>query len=50
MVIKGPGTVEMIFTPADGSNGQPEKHVIFNFTGSSAAGGVTLGMYNTDEV
>ncbi|KAJ6223958.1 hypothetical protein RDWZM_002503 [Blomia tropicalis] len=49
MVIKGPGTVEMIFTPADGSNGQPEKHVIFNFTGSSAAGGVTLGMYNTDE-
>jgi len=50
MVVKGPGVVELVFTPADGSSSQPQRHVIFKFEGKAADGGVALGMYNTDEV
>lgn len=50
MVIKGPGTVELIFTPEDGSGSQPQKHLVYKFEGKSADGGVAMSMYNTDEV
>ena len=50
MVVNGPGTVEMVFTPADGSSSQPQKLTVFKFEGKSADGGVALSMYNTDEV
>eukprot|EP01090_Pellita_catalonica_P006419 TRINITY_DN1663_c0_g1_i1.p1 TRINITY_DN1663_c0_g1~~TRINITY_DN1663_c0_g1_i1.p1 ORF type:complete len:455 (+),score=87.74 TRINITY_DN1663_c0_g1_i1:55-1365(+) len=42
-VVDKPGTVEMTFTPEDGSEGQ--KYEVFKFPG----GGVAMGMYNTDE-
>jgi len=46
-VVPGPGTFEIIYTPANASinNGQPTKYKVFDFKGS----GVGLGMYNTDE-
>ncbi len=50
MVISGPGTVELVFTPADGSTSQPERHLVYKFEGKSADGGVAMSMYNTDEV
>ncbi len=42
-VVKEPGTLTMIFTPANG--GAPETHEVFKFPG----GGVAMGMYNLDE-
>ena len=39
----GPGKVEIVYTP---EGGQPERHTVFEFKNT---GGVTLGMYNTDE-
>ena len=45
MVAEKPGKVELVYTPHDGST--PQKFEVFNFQGT---GGVTLGMYNTDEV
>lgn len=50
MVVSGPGTVELVFTPADGSTSQPERHLVYKFEGKSADGGVAMSMYNTDEV
>ncbi|CAH8449758.1 unnamed protein product [Dicrocoelium dendriticum] len=44
MVIKEPGTLELVFTPQDGTR-EPERIKVFQFTG----GGVGLSMYNTDE-
>lgn len=44
IVIPGEGKVELVYTPANGS--PEERHTIFNFENG---GGVTLGMYNTDE-
>jgi isocitrate dehydrogenase len=41
-VVEKPGTVEITYTPADGS--QPRKEKLFEFKGA----GVTMGMYNTD--
>ncbi|XP_064488683.1 isocitrate dehydrogenase [NADP], mitochondrial-like isoform X2 [Ornithodoros turicata] len=38
------GKVELVFTPADGS--EKQRHVVFDFKDS---GGVTMAMYNTDE-
>lgn len=49
MVVSGPGTVELVFTPADGSTSQPERHLVYKFEGKSADGGVAMSMYNTDE-
>ncbi|MBA3452394.1 MAG: NADP-dependent isocitrate dehydrogenase [Deltaproteobacteria bacterium] len=43
MVIPGPGTLTMTYTPKDG--GKPVEHKIFDFPG----GGVAMGMYNLDE-
>ncbi len=43
MVVEGPGTLTMTFTPADG--GEPIEHTVFEFPG----GGVALAMYNLDE-
>lgn len=43
MVVPGAGKVELVYTPADG--GEKVVHEVFNFPG----GGVTMGMYNTDE-
>jgi len=43
-VVPGAGKVELIYTPADGSEGQ--RHELFNFDGS----GIAMGMYNTDKV
>jgi len=42
-VVKTPGTLQMVFTPADGS--APTVHEVYKFDG----GGVAMGMYNTDE-
>jgi len=44
IVIEGPKKVTMVVSDADGSN--PQEHPIFGFKG---AGGVVMGMYNTDE-
>lgn len=43
LVIPGPGKLEMVFTP---ENGTENRITIFNFK----AGGVGMGMYNTDQV
>ncbi|KAI8975634.1 isocitrate dehydrogenase [NADP] [Mycotypha africana] len=43
-VAPGPGTFEIVYTPADGS--EPKKMQVYNFEKS---GGVGLAMYNTDE-
>ncbi|XP_072274754.1 isocitrate dehydrogenase [NADP] cytoplasmic [Pyxicephalus adspersus] len=43
-VVPGPGKVEISYTPKDG--GEPIKYVIHEF---KDCGGVTLGMYNTDD-
>ena len=45
LVIDGPKKVTMIVSDADGSN--PQEYPVFGFKG---AGGVVMGMYNTDEV
>lgn len=42
LVIDQPGTLDLIFT---GANGKVEKHTVFNFKSP----GVALAMYNTDE-
>lgn len=42
LVIPGPGKLEMVFTP---ENGTENRITIFNFK----AGGVGMGMYNTDQ-
>jgi isocitrate dehydrogenase len=42
-VVPGPGTFEIIYTPADGS--EKKVYKVFDYKG----GGVGLGMYNTDE-
>lgn len=44
-VVPGNGKVEMIYTPEDG--GPPTKYVVHEF---SKGGGVSMGMFNTDEV
>ena len=44
-VVNGPGVFEISFSPADGSGKLTTE--VFEFTGT---GGVTMGMYNTDEV
>ena len=44
-VVPGPGEVEMVYTPADG--GEPIRYLVHNFTNG---GGVSMGMFNTDEV
>ena len=43
MVIPGPGTVTMTYTPADG--GEPVTHNVFDFP----SGGVAMSMYNLDD-
>ena len=43
-VIKEPGKLELVFTPASG--GEATKLEVFDFPG----GGCGLAMYNTDEV
>jgi isocitrate dehydrogenase len=43
MVVPGPGTLTMTFTPADGS--EPVTHNVYDFPG----GGVAMSMYNLDE-
>lgn len=43
-VVPGPGKVEIVYTPADGS--KPVKYLVHNF---SNEGGVSMGMFNTDE-
>jgi len=43
LVVPGPGSFEMVFTPADGSEKKTFK--VFDFKGP----GVALGMYNTEE-
>ena len=45
IVLPGPGKVELVYTPADGS--EPQRHTVHIF---EDGGGVTLGMYNTDKV
>lgn len=42
-IVDKPGTVELVYTPNDGS--PPKQYQVFDFHG----GGVTMGMYNTDE-
>ena len=42
LVVPGPGTLEMVYTP---TNGQPERIRVFEFE----AGGVAQTQYNTDE-
>jgi len=42
-LIKGPGSLKMVFTPADGS--EPEEIDVFDFPGS----GVAMAMYNLDD-
>jgi len=42
-VVPGPGTFEIVYKPADGS--EPKTFKVYDFKGS----GVALGMYNTDE-
>ncbi len=41
-MIPGSGTVELVYTPANG--GPPERHVVHDFDGA----GVVMGMYNTE--
>jgi len=42
-VVPGPGTLELVYTPTNG--GEPERIKVYDYK----AGGVALGMYNTDE-
>jgi isocitrate dehydrogenase len=42
LVIPGSGTVELVYTPANG--GAPERHEVHTFDGA----GVVMGMYNTE--
>ncbi len=42
-LVPGPGTVKMVYTPADG--GKPVEYEMFNFPGA----GVAMGMYNLDQ-
>ncbi|KAL0639309.1 Isocitrate dehydrogenase [NADP], mitochondrial precursor (Oxalosuccinate decarboxylase) [Maublancomyces gigas] len=42
LVISGPGTLELVFTP---QGGEPERIKVFDYK----AGGIGLAMYNTDE-
>ncbi|KAG5453564.1 NAD-dependent isocitrate dehydrogenase [Clonorchis sinensis] len=44
IVIKEPGTIELVFTPKDTAK-PPERHTVFQFPD----GGVSMAMYNTDE-
>ncbi|KAI9317652.1 isocitrate dehydrogenase NADP-dependent [Dichotomocladium elegans] len=44
LVTGGPGKLELIFTPEDGS--APRKYEVYDFKGT---GGVAMSMYNTDE-
>ena len=44
-VAQGPGKLEMIFTPSDGS--APTNMPVYEF---KDGGGVGMAMYNTDEV
>ena len=43
IVVPGPGKVELVYTPASGPE---ERHEVFEFKNG---GGVTLGMFNTDQ-
>ena len=43
MVVPGPGTLTMTFTPADG--GEPVTHNVYDFP----SGGVAMSMYNLDD-
>jgi isocitrate dehydrogenase len=43
-VVPGKGRVELIYTPENG--GEPTKFTVHEFTNG---GGVSMGMYNTDE-
>jgi isocitrate dehydrogenase len=43
-VVPGPGKLQLVFTPQDGS--KPVSLNVFDFKGS----GVAMSMYNTDEV
>lgn len=47
LVINGPATVELVVKKPGGVE---EKHKVFEFKDKTADGGVTLAMYNTDEV
>lgn len=42
LVVSGPGTLELVFTP---QSGEPERIKVFDYK----AGGIGLAMYNTDE-
>lgn len=44
IVVNEPGRLELVFTPADGS--EKKNLVVYDFKGP----GVALGMYNNDEV
>ncbi|OON23642.1 isocitrate dehydrogenase, NADP-dependent [Opisthorchis viverrini] len=44
IVVKEPGTIELVFTPKDTAK-PPERHTVFQFPD----GGVSMAMYNTDE-
>jgi len=44
-VVPGPGKVTITYTPEDGS--KPIEHTVHEFKNG---GGVTMGMFNTDEV
>ena len=47
-MVPGPGKVELIYTPSDGS---PATNLeVYTFEGKTASGGVALSMYNTEEV
>ena len=43
IVVPGPGKVELVYTP---TSGEQQRHTVFDF---KDGGGVTLGMYNTDQ-
>lgn len=47
IVVNGPGTVELVYTP---ENGPEERHLVYTFKEKTADGGVALSMYNTKEV
>ncbi|TGZ75316.1 hypothetical protein CRM22_000427 [Opisthorchis felineus] len=44
IVVKEPGTIELVFTPKDTAK-PPQRHTVFQFPD----GGVSMAMYNTDE-
>ena len=45
LVVDGPGRLELVFTPKDGS-AEKKSFVVYDFEGP----GVAMGMYNHDEV